>query len=125
MLDADWAEARHAARKYLVLPEEDAAEFAGLEAALIAELAPAGALQMVLARRVAVAAAAHPLRPAARPPLAERAQPNEPERIAERRLEYLLPEPPASGALHEPAAPWLPNEPEAGPARTPRKTSGG
>jgi hypothetical protein len=44
------------AQKYLVLPEEDAAEFAALEAALVAELAPVGALQAVLARRVAVAA---------------------------------------------------------------------
>ena len=43
------------AAKYLVLPDEDAAEFAGLEAALVAELAPVGA-QAVLARRVAVAA---------------------------------------------------------------------
>jgi hypothetical protein len=39
----------------VVLPEEDAAEFAALEAALVEELAPAGALQAVLARRVAVA----------------------------------------------------------------------
>jgi hypothetical protein len=44
------------AQKYVVLPEEDSEEFAGLEAALIAELAPVGALQTVLARRVAVAA---------------------------------------------------------------------
>jgi hypothetical protein len=44
------------AQKYVVLPEEDAAEFAGLEAALIEELAPVGALQAVLARRIAVAA---------------------------------------------------------------------
>jgi hypothetical protein len=44
------------AQKYEVLPEEDAAEFAALEAALVEELAPAGALQAVLARRVAVAA---------------------------------------------------------------------
>ena len=44
------------AQKYLVLPDEDAAEFEGLEAALVAELAPVGALQTVLARRVAVAA---------------------------------------------------------------------
>ncbi len=44
------------AQKYLVLPDEDAAEFAGLEAALVEELAPVGALQTVLARRVAVAA---------------------------------------------------------------------
>jgi hypothetical protein len=42
------------AQKHLVLPEEDAAEFAALEAALIEELVPVGALQMVLARRVAV-----------------------------------------------------------------------
>ena len=44
------------AQKYLVLPDEDAAEFAELEAALVEELAPVGALQTVLARRVAVAA---------------------------------------------------------------------
>ena len=44
------------AQKHLVLPDEDAAEFAGLEAALVEELAPVGALQAVLARRVAVAA---------------------------------------------------------------------
>ena len=44
------------AQKYLVLPEEDGAEFAALEAALLEELAPVGALQTVLARRVAVAA---------------------------------------------------------------------
>jgi hypothetical protein len=43
------------AQKYLVLPEEDAAEFADLEAALLEELAPVGALQTVLARRVAIA----------------------------------------------------------------------
>ena len=30
------------------------------------------------------------------------------------RPQYVLSEPPASGALHEPAVPWLPNEPEAG-----------
>ena len=44
------------AQKHLVLPEEDGAEFVALEAALIEELAPVGALQTVLARRVAVAA---------------------------------------------------------------------
>jgi hypothetical protein len=44
------------AQKHLVLPDEDAAEFAALEGALVAELAPVGALQAVLARRVAVAA---------------------------------------------------------------------
>jgi hypothetical protein len=184
------------AQKHLVLPDEDAAEFAALEAALLAELAPVGALQTVLARRVAVAAwrlaradrlevevfeergycnaspglalmrdgngtrsfetllryrgaamaefwralrtlkalqaeqardaglapAAHAtgahrpkapsLAPAASPwPLAHRPQPNEPER-ALARPEYLN-DPPASGALHEPAASWLPNEPES------------
>jgi hypothetical protein len=188
------------AQKYVVLPEEDAAEFADLEAAMIEELAPVGALQTVLARRVAVAAwrlaradrievelfahrswgadanpglamirdgngtrsfetllryrgaamaefwralktlkalqaeqaaaneptlAAHPVdvhpkaqptRPAARPPLAHRPQPDEPQRGAAPRLEYVSTEPPARGrTLHEPAAPWLPNEPETGP----------
>jgi hypothetical protein len=44
------------AQRYVVLPEEDAAEFAELEAALIEELAPVGTLPTVLARRVAVAA---------------------------------------------------------------------
>jgi hypothetical protein len=44
------------AQKYVVLPEEDAGEFAELEAAMIEELAPVGALQTVLARRAAVAA---------------------------------------------------------------------
>jgi hypothetical protein len=44
------------ARKYVVLPQEDAAEFAALETAILAELAPEGALQTLLARRIAVAA---------------------------------------------------------------------
>jgi hypothetical protein len=44
------------AQKHLVLPDEDAVEFAAIEAAMIEELAPVGALQMVLARRIAVAA---------------------------------------------------------------------
>jgi hypothetical protein len=44
------------AEKHLVLPDEDGAEFAALEAALVEELAPVGALQAVLARCVAVAA---------------------------------------------------------------------
>jgi hypothetical protein len=39
------------AQKYLVLPEEDGAEFAALEAALLEELAPVGALQTLLAPR--------------------------------------------------------------------------
>jgi hypothetical protein len=184
------------AQKYLVLPEEDAAEFAALEAALVGELAPVGALQAVLARRVVVAAwrlaradriemelfeerrfahgglglalirdgngtrsfetllryrgaamaefwralktlkalqaeqaladgpalATRPLRPAAQPPRpADRARPNEPERRSvsapEPRLEYVLPDRPAPGALHEPAVPWRPNEPERGAVR--------
>jgi hypothetical protein len=183
------------AQKYLVLPEEDGAEFAALEAAMVAELAPVGALQTVLARRVAVAAwrlaradrlevevfeergygnaspglalmrdgngtrsfetllryrgaamaefwralktlkalqaeqardaekaldtdaaLAPPTRPAARPQLARHQLPNEPGRAPmsapEPRLEFLLPDPPAPGALHEPAPAWTPNEPE-------------
>ena len=44
------------AEKHVVLPDEDAGEFEALEAAILAELAPVGALQTVLARRVAVAA---------------------------------------------------------------------
>jgi hypothetical protein len=43
------------AEKYVVLPDEDAAEFQALEAALLEELA-VGALQSVLARRIARAA---------------------------------------------------------------------
>jgi hypothetical protein len=179
------------AQKYLVLPEEDADEFAGLEAELVAELAPVGALQTVLARRVAVAAwrlaradrieadlfaerswgadpnpglalirdgngtrsfetllryrgaamaefwralktlkalqagpalEAHPVdvhpnarptRPAGRPPLVHRPQPDEPERNPEPRLEHVSTEPPVGRRTpHEPAAPWLSNEPE-------------
>jgi hypothetical protein len=184
------------AAKHIVLPDEDAAEFAGLEAALIEELAPVGALQAVLARRVAIAAwrlaradrieadlfaerhlpdggpglalirdgngtrsfetllryrgaamaefsralrtlkalqaeqtqpvehaagaalAAPASRPAARAAVGHRAQPDEPERGAARRLDYVRAEPGAPGrGLHESAAPWLPNEPEAGSAR--------
>jgi hypothetical protein len=43
------------AEKYVLLPDEDAAEFAALEVTMVEELAPVGALQCVLARRVAVA----------------------------------------------------------------------
>jgi hypothetical protein len=64
---------------------------------------------------------AHPKAPARRAPLVHRAQPDEPERAAEPRLECALSEPPGRGrTLHEPAAPWLPpapwmpNEPEPG-----------
>ncbi len=179
------------AQKHLVLPEEDPGEFVNLEAALVEELAPVGALQTVLARRVAVAAwrlaradrieaelfeerriadgglglalirdgngtrsfetllryrgaamaefwralktlkalqaeqaaiagqalgtapalAAPPLRPAPRPRLADRVPPNEPEQGAEPRLDYLPSAPPYRN-LHEPAAAWLPSEPE-------------
>jgi hypothetical protein len=189
------------AQKYVVLPEEDAVEFTELQAAMIEELAPVGALQTVLARRVAVAAwrlaradrievelfarrswgadanpgialirdgngsrsfetllryrgaamaefwralktlkalqaeqaaanepalaarpvdvrpKAQPTRPAPRPPLAHARQPSEPERSPRPRLDYVMPDPAAPGrTLHEPAAPWLPNEPETGPA---------
>ncbi len=44
------------AQKYVVLPQEDAVAFAALERAILAELAPEGVLQTLLARRVAVAA---------------------------------------------------------------------
>jgi hypothetical protein len=44
------------AEKYVLLADEDAAEFAAFQAALAEELAPVGALQSVLARRIAVAA---------------------------------------------------------------------
>ena len=44
------------AHKHVLLPQEDAAEFAALEAAILAELAPQGALQTVLARRIVMAA---------------------------------------------------------------------
>jgi hypothetical protein len=44
------------AERHVMLPKEDAAEFAELESAMIEELAPVGALQTVLARRVVVAA---------------------------------------------------------------------
>jgi hypothetical protein len=40
----------------VVLPEEDAAEFAALEAAMIEELAPDGVLQSVLVQRIVAAA---------------------------------------------------------------------
>jgi hypothetical protein len=43
------------AQKHIVLPSENAAEFAELEAALIEELAPEGALQAALAQRVVAA----------------------------------------------------------------------
>jgi hypothetical protein len=194
------------AQKYVLLPDESAAEFHALEKALIDELAPEGALQTVLSRRVAIAAwrlaradrleaevlefrsyeganaglalirdgnatrsfdtlmryrsaamaefwralktlkalqaeqadvleqhtaaelvretpvvqlaapapgRAQPPRPAARRANAEPRGPNEPKPL----MAYLLPEPPLAGpALHEPAARWMPNEPEPRPA---------
>jgi hypothetical protein len=180
------------AQKYAVLPQEDRAEFEALEATILAELAPIGALQTLLARRIAVAAwrlaradcmeaevlefrsyegasagialirdgnatrsletllryrsaataefwralrtlkalqaeqaaterpAATPMpmrvqpsRPAAHPEGAPLPRPNEPEGRPGPRLEYLLPDPPAAARmLHEPAAPWIPNEPD-------------
>jgi hypothetical protein len=44
------------AAMHVVLPDENAVEFRALQEALLDELAPEGALQLVLARRVAVAA---------------------------------------------------------------------
>jgi hypothetical protein len=44
------------AQKHVLLPQEDAAAFEALEATILAALAPEGALQTMLARRVAVAA---------------------------------------------------------------------
>jgi hypothetical protein len=44
------------AQKHMVLPGESAAEFATLEAALMEELAPDGALQTILAQRIVAAA---------------------------------------------------------------------
>ena len=44
------------ALQYVVLPQEDAVAFPALERAILAELAPEGVLQTLLARRVAVAA---------------------------------------------------------------------
>jgi hypothetical protein len=178
------------AQKHLVLPQEDGAAFEALEAAILAELAPVGALQTLLARRVAVAAwrleradrleaevlefrsyegasagvalmrdgnatrsfetlmryrsaataelmralrtlkalqaeqAAGAMdvaasRPAAR--VSRRVRPNEPQRAL--RLDYVMPDPPVAGpTLHEPAAPWMPNEPEPATAPAPGRT---
>jgi hypothetical protein len=60
-----------------------------------------------------------PDRPAARRSTNEpgtHAQPDEPERAAPRRLEYATGPSLPERMLHEPAAPWLPNEPESGGA---------
>jgi hypothetical protein len=183
------------AQKYVVLPDEDAVEFAALQTALFAELAPEGPLQLVLARRVAIAAwglaradrmevelfeqrrwndggvgialirdgngtrsfetllryrgaaiaefmralrtlkalqaeqaagaqvlampakqPRAPARLASRPAGTAILEPKEPERLPRPRLKYALPDSPAPGrTLHEPAAPWLPNEPDQRP----------
>jgi hypothetical protein len=197
------------AHKYVLLPQEDATAFAALETTVLAELAPVGALQTLLARRVAVAAwrleradrlevevlefrsyeganpglalirdgnatrsfdtlmryrsaamaefwralktlkalqaesagvpeqptaaaralatpvvqlaapapvEAQPSRPAARRANAEPRGPNEPQRAL--LSEYIMTGQPGPGGLHEPAARWMPNEPESkGPAR--------
>jgi hypothetical protein len=67
---------------------------------------------------------AHSAMPAARAPLARRPQPDEPERAAPRRLEYVIAEPVMQGrTLHEPAAPWLPNEPDAAAQHAPASLS--
>ena len=170
-----------------MLPQEDAAEFAALESAIVAELAPEGVLQTLLARRVAVAAwrleradrmeaevlgvrsyedanaglalirdgnatrsfdtlmryrsaamaefwralktlkalqaeqrqvPAWRRRQQTRRAVAHRPEPNEPKRGAPLRLDYVMPDPPVPGpTLHEPAAPWLPEQPETGPRR--------
>jgi hypothetical protein len=66
--------------------------------------------------------AAHPKAQPTRPPLVHRPQPDEPERGAGPRLDYVMPDPPTpGGTLHEPAAPWLPNEPE--PHRPPARAA--
>jgi hypothetical protein len=182
--------------RYVVLPDESAAEFHAFEEAMVDDLVPVGALQTVVARRVAVAAwrlaradrmevelfeerrwedagvgmalirdgngtrsfetllryrsaalaefmralktlkalqaeraaeqaagadrareisatqlAARPPRPAARRAPAEPRGPNEPEHRAPN--EYVIPDQPGCGlTLHEPVAPWRPNEPE-------------
>jgi hypothetical protein len=176
------------ALRYVVLPDEDGVAFQALEAALMDELAPVGTLQVVLVRRVAMAAwrlaradrmevelfeerrwenagvgmalirdgngtrsfetllryrgaamaefwralktlkalqaeqaagatmETSASRPAAR--VAHRPQPNEPERGAPLRLDYVMPDPPVPGpTLHEPAAPWLLDQPETGRRR--------
>jgi hypothetical protein len=55
-------------------------------------------------------------RPAAR--VSRRVEPHEPRRGATPRLDYVMPDLPIPvPALHEPAAPWLPNQHETGPRR--------
>jgi hypothetical protein len=45
-------------------------------------------------------------------------EPNEPQRGAAPRLDYVMPDSPMPGpTLHEPAAPWLPHRPETDPRR--------
>jgi hypothetical protein len=123
------------AQKYLVLPDEDAAEFAYLEAALVEELAPVGALQIVPARRVAVAAwrlarAAHaenapgradgaadecsqePTPTGTAPEIDHWFEVNETERYDQRRPEDLGQSHLPARGLHEAPGSWTPNEPD-------------
>ena len=72
------------------------------------------ALQAEQALQADAALAAPSLRPAARPPLVHRPRPNEPECRGLPEREYLSSEPPTPGALHESAAPWLPDEAATG-----------
>ena len=74
------------------------------------------ALQAEQALETGPALATRQPRRAPRRPLADGPRPSEPE-LPARRLQYVMPEPPPPGhALHEPAAPWLPDEPETGGA---------
>jgi hypothetical protein len=69
------------------------------------------------APRAGLALVAPDSRPAARATVAPHAKPNKPEPRALLRLDEVTPEPGAPGrALHEPAAPWLPDKPETGGA---------
>jgi hypothetical protein len=62
-------------------------------------------------------------RPASKPAarIGGRVEPDEPKRGAARRLDYVMPASPVTGpTLHEPAAPWLPNQRATGPRRMAR-----
>jgi hypothetical protein len=79
------------------------------------------ALQAEQAGETGPALAAHrpetdPMTLAPRPPLVHRPQPDEPERAATPRLDYLPSEPPAPArTLHEAIAPWMPRRPDTQP----------
>jgi hypothetical protein len=80
------------------------------------------ALQAEQALDTDAALAAPPIQPSARPPLLHRPRPNEPERHSvsapEPRLEYVLPDRPTPGTLHESAAPGGRTNPRALPIKT-------